>query len=300
VAYDVLRSVPADYAAAAAARGAHVVSGSRWPGSGPARGDLLVRTLASGTGFWEYLDSVNALHYLSGYSYVATTTGDSVGGSNSYTAFLVVGHNASGSMFWVSDPDSGYSVDDLAPAAPASFTGEYAAGATTLRWGPSSEADLAGYRLYRGHEAGFAPGPGNLVAETRATGYVDGAGAPYVYELTAVDVHGNLSAAAVLLPSGTTDVPGGDVAAFALEGVRPNPSRGERLGVTFSLPGAAPARLELLDVSGRRVAVREVGSLGPGRHVVDLAAGRAPAPGLYLVRLTQGANTRVTRVTVLE
>src|SRR2546430_6969498 len=31
---------------------------------------------------------------------------------------------------------------------------------------------------------------------------------------------------------------------------------------------ALPARLELLDVSGRRVAVREVGSLGPGPHAV--------------------------------
>jgi hypothetical protein len=33
---------------------------------------------------------------------------------------------------------------------------------------------------------------------------------------------------------------------------------------------------------------------------VDLAAGRRLPPGLYLVRLTQGANTRVTRVAVLR
>ena len=97
------------------------------------------------------------------------------------------------------------------------------------------------------------------------------------------------------------DVPAHDAAlAFALEGVRPNPSRGEGLTVAFTLPTAASARLELLDVSGRRVAEREVGSLGAGPHALDLSEGRRLTPGLYLLRLTQGTNTRVTRVAVLK
>ena len=70
--------------------------------------------------------------------------------------------------------------------------------------------------------------------------------------------------------------------------------------VQFALPTAALARLELLDVSGRRVAEREVGSLGAGRHALDLVGGRSLAPGLYLVRLTQGANTRTARVAELR
>ena len=37
-----------------------------------------------------------------------------------------------------------------------------------------------------------------------------------------------------------------------------------------------------------------------GRHTVDLVAGRNLAPGLYLVRLTQGADTRVARAVVLR
>jgi hypothetical protein len=53
-------------------------------------------------------------------------------------------------------------------------------------------------------------------------------------------------------------------------------------------------------VSGRQVAKREVGTLGPGRHEVDLTAGRQVAPGLYLVRLVQGGNVRVTRAVVLR
>jgi hypothetical protein len=87
---------------------------------------------------------------------------------------------------------------------------------------------------------------------------------------------------------------------FALAPARPNPSHGERLSVAFTLPTASTASLELLDVSGRRVVEREVGSLGAGQHALDLGAGQHLAPGLYLVRLTQGTNTRTTRVAVLK
>jgi hypothetical protein len=128
---------------------------------------------------------------------------------------------------------------------------------------------------------------------------VDHAGSLYYYKLSAVDMHGNESPYASLLPSGTVDVAAGPVA-FALKGAQPNPAVGSRLGVQFALPDATPARLELLDVSGRRVVEREVGALGPGWHTVDLAAGRRLATGLYLVRLTKGADVRVSRVVVLR
>jgi hypothetical protein len=95
------------------------------------------------------------------------------------------------------------------------------------------------------------------------------------------------------------DVPAHD-ATLSLASVRPNPSHGSALSVRFTLPSAAAASLELLDVSGRRIAAREVGSLGSGQHTLDLGDGQCPAPGLYLVRLTQGANTRTTRVAVLR
>jgi len=98
----------------------------------------------------------------------------------------------------------------------------------------------------------------------------------------------------------STDVPAEASLAFALGPVRPNPSRGGALTVHFTLPTSAPGRLELVDVSGRRVVEREVGSLGSGPHSLDLGTGQHLAPGLYLVRLTQGANAHVARVVVLK
>ena len=86
---------------------------------------------------------------------------------------------------------------------------------------------------------------------------------------------------------------------FRLEPLQ-NPSLGGRVTVSFSLLALAAAQLDLLDVGGRRITTCEVGSLGVGRHTVDLAAGRRLPPGFYLVRLQQGANVRVARVVVVE
>lgn len=117
---------------------------------------------------------------------------------------------------------------------------------------------------------------------------------------SAVDVNGNESGYALATPDRTTGVGGERPVEFALEGVRPNPANRNRLNVTFALPTGAAARLDLMDVSGRRVLARKVGSLGVGHHTVNLAAGRRVASGLYWVRLTQGAYQRTTRVAVVE
>jgi hypothetical protein len=93
----------------------------------------------------------------------------------------------------------------------------------------------------------------------------------------------------------TVDVP--STLALAIEEIRPNPADRE-LWVSFSLPRAEPATLELIDVSGRRI--REHTVAGPGRQTVDLAAGSRLAPGLYIVRLTQNGQSVVKRASVVR
>ena len=70
--------------------------------------------------------------------------------------------------------------------------------------------------------------------------------------------------------------------------------------MSFTLPGAGPARLVVYDVSGREVSRREVGGLGAGRHVVSLGAPGTLAPGIYLVRLVQGRRQFVIRAVVIQ
>lgn len=87
---------------------------------------------------------------------------------------------------------------------------------------------------------------------------------------------------------------------FSLRGVAPNPSHGDRLEVTFSLPGTAPSRIELFDVGGRCVRSVDVGTWGAGRHVLDLARGAPIRPGIYFVRLARRGEVVAATVAVVR
>jgi len=84
---------------------------------------------------------------------------------------------------------------------------------------------------------------------------------------------------------------------FALTGCRPNPAQ-QDLRVAFALPDESPARLELFDVAGRRVAAREVGALGGGSHLLTLGNGTRFPAGVYLLRLSRGARSLTARALV--
>jgi hypothetical protein len=86
---------------------------------------------------------------------------------------------------------------------------------------------------------------------------------------------------------------------LALAPPAPNPAT-DRLAIGLTLPSAAPARLEVIDVMGRVVALRDVGGLGAGPHTVTFAEAAGWRPGIYLVRLTQGSRSLVARASVLR
>lgn len=96
----------------------------------------------------------------------------------------------------------------------------------------------------------------------------------------------------------TASVPGASTA-FALRGFVSNPAR-TGTALEFSLPDAAPARLEVLDVAGRRVASRDVGAWGAGTHRVTLDELRAQPPGLLFVRLVHAGRSLTARATHLR
>jgi hypothetical protein len=88
--------------------------------------------------------------------------------------------------------------------------------------------------------------------------------------------------------------------ALALRGATPNPAAGGRPWVEFSLRDGSPAKLEMVDVTGRVLSTRQVGSLGPGTHALDLSEGGALPPGIYFLRLTQGASEVRGRIAILR
>ncbi len=87
-------------------------------------------------------------------------------------------------------------------------------------------------------------------------------------------------------------------AALALDAVAPNPVRG-RADVRFHLPEAMTARVSVYDALGRHVATLLDGSLGAGTHETRLDADGL-APGVYLIRLEAGTESRTTRAVVVR
>jgi len=78
-----------------------------------------------------------------------------------------------------------------------------------------------------------------------------------------------------------------------------NPAR-QDLSVSFTLPSAEAATLQLLDVRGRLVESSEVGQLGLGRHTITLGSSKRISSGIYLVRLAQGSRTTSAKIAFLR
>jgi hypothetical protein len=293
-AYWVWRQVPIASAQTAVARGATWVSPSSDAGTG--RGLYMPALDGASSYAWEFVTSLEATGFPT-YSYVASTTTDSMPAGNPRTAFLIQARGTFGG-FWSSAPDSGYSVDNLSPAMPAPFTGVYGSGSTALHWGRNAESDLANYRLYRGSSPSFVPGIGNLVASPSDTGFVDAAGSPYFYKLSAVDVHGNESPFALVIPSGTTDVPDGAIpGAFALVPT-PSPARGPMV-MSFALPQSSEMTLAIFDAAGRRMLDLARGWRAAGSYHVPWdgrdQAGNSLPSGVYFARLQAPPRTITVR-----
>ncbi len=87
--------------------------------------------------------------------------------------------------------------------------------------------------------------------------------------------------------------------ALVLEGARPNPATRE-LTVAFTLARSGAVRLDLLDLSGRRVRSCSLPELDGGRYLRSLGSTAGLAPGIYHLRLTQGQACLTRRVSVLR
>lgn len=122
-------------------------------------GEPVVRVELSQQGrtyFWELVGTVDALH-MPAYGKPVATLFDSTAVCDEYTYFQVVAHTGVSSVFWSSDADSGYSVDNLSPCTPSGLMGEqsYVPVGLELSWSRNVESDLGEYRVYRGGYGGF-------------------------------------------------------------------------------------------------------------------------------------------------
>ncbi len=95
------------------------------------------------------------------------------------------------------------------------------------------------------------------------------------------------------------DIPAALAVGPGLAGAWPNPSRGAPT-LTFTLAsGAVAAALDVFDVAGRRVYSRDVATLGPGVHALDLRGAFPARAGVYLATLRAGGATTTRKFAIL-
>ena len=105
------------------------------------------------------------------------------------------------------------------------------------------------------------------------------------YSNTYVEVRGAVSADETAAAGVSLGVP------------RPNPTAGAAR-LAFTLGETGPVRLTLHDALGREVRVLASGTLSAGPHEAAVPAGLPP--GVYVVRLPAGPDSRTTRLTVVR
>ena len=254
-------------------------------------------------GVWEFISFHSAQQQDSYLSLVPTVADSTVEGGIHWSVFLTTTHTTNPSIWFASHPDSGYSVDNIAPGVPSGFRADYDfANGASLAWDESPAEDFQYFRVYRGDSEDFEIEPETLIHETTETSWIDATTeVGHFYKLTALDHAGNESDPAS--PEEVTGIAAAAPRVFALHQNSPNPFNPSTT-IRFELPSAGDVRLEIYDVAGRRVATLLDGVLNVGRHAAIWHGkdenGLAVGSGLYFYRLSASGKTEIRKMLLLK
>jgi len=267
--------------------------------------------LLSPPGDWDFVETIPALGYPT-YSTVAPTLCDSTVLSGvCWSTFYVVAHTATPTVFFEGAPDSGYSVDNLAPAVPQGFAVAYNAGSNVLTWDPSEDNDFQFFRIYRSDNPDLTVSdpPFNYSWEvahtTVGTNWTDTSDQAwrYRYQIRAVDHAGNESDAAG--PGAVTGVTEPAVPkTVALYQNSPNPFNPTTV-IRYDVPaGGGKVSIRIYDVGGRLIHTLVDGNVTPGRKSATWNAkdahGNPVSSGIYFFRLSAGSTTLTKKMILLK
>ncbi len=143
---------------------------------------------------WDFIATVPPVGF-DEYSLVSPTLYDSTLLHGMRQSVFMVSARTSGGHTYFSDPDSGCSLDNLAPHQPGNLTGS-GDGSVRLQWDFPSDPDFLLFEIYRGTQSNFVPSADKRIGTTRSNNYSDPAapnGIVY-YCVAAMDSAGNRSA----------------------------------------------------------------------------------------------------------
>ncbi|MCX6134185.1 MAG: T9SS type A sorting domain-containing protein [Ignavibacteriales bacterium] len=261
--------------------------------------------LMAGT-VWTYVGSVPA-SAMQQYSYVAPTIFDSTKTSGQrWTTFYIAGYTAANTVAFATQPDSGYSVDNIAPASPAGTTASFLNNVVNLQWKANEESDIAAYAVYRGTTPNFDPAGTAPVAKVTTPLYRDAvsqSGVAYYYKISAIDQAGNESGYAAVSVVTSVETGSGIPTVFALNQNYPNPFN-PSTEIAFSVPKQTPVKIVIYGLSGDVVATVVNLTMSAGNYRVTWNGktddGRSVASGAYFYHLQAEGFTATKKMTLLK
>jgi len=226
----------------------------------------------------------------------APTDGDSTCASGQHwSKFFIRAMTADPAVFFDSDIDSGYSVDNLPPGIPTSLT--HLPG--HLMWDASSAADFDHFSVYGSNSNSFASA---TFVDHTVTPSMNVGELPYSYYfVTATDHACNEGNPASV---GTLTGVGGTPTSYVLSvSAYPNPFNPETT-IRYTLPSKGRVTINVFDARGAHVATLVDAVTRAGAYTVTWNGrddrGNAVSSGVFFARLTSPAGARSYKVTLLK
>jgi hypothetical protein len=240
---------------------------------------------------WEFVGVIPA-HGEDEYNMIVPTLADSTEEHGIYwSKFFIRAATSSPLVFFDSAVDSGYSVDNLAPAPPLNL---FVQPDRLLVWDEAPEPDFDYFSIYGSSSAVFG-GDAVMLRQTSTNSFdISAALYPYYY-VTATDFNGNESGPSdYTQPTGIGDVP---VLKFGLS-VAPNPFNPSTM-ITYVVPKTERVTLAIYDVNGHLVETLVKNELKQAR-AYQLNYQPETATGVYFVKLIVGEETKTQKIVLLK
>jgi hypothetical protein len=230
---------------------------------------------------------------------------DSSNSTDGMTIFRVIANMDEGNF--ASVPDSGYSVDNIAPGVPEGLNALSGENEIVLTWSPNDDEDLQFYSIYKSTESGFDPDTMDTYSyATEDTVFMDTLvtlGITYYYRLSAFDYNGNESGYSeqteVFLSIEEEVVP----IEFALHQNFPNPFNPVTT-LRYDLPEQANVNIIIYDMLGRQVKSLINQSQDAGFKSVIWDAtndfGKQVSAGVYIYQIQAGEFVQTKKMVLLK
>jgi hypothetical protein len=242
---------------------------------------------------WVSLGSVPATQD-SAYTFLAHTYADSNSDGLSWSKFYISAHTPDPLIYFNSQPDSGYSVDNIAPAVPEGLLAEPASDGSvvTLTWNRNTEADFAYYKIFKNNEE-FATTIDTIFIDNEV---IEG---NYTYKIQACDANGNLSefseeVSVLVGVEEETEIP----TEFSISQNYPNPFNPSTT-IKFGIPKSSNVQVRVYNSIGQEAAVLTNREYTPGFYEIIWDASRFSS-GIYYYTISTNDFKQTKKMLLLK